>query len=119
MSGEGDNDDSIWPAVDLTDSEDDEPSTNKLPRADPLKCDTLTEDEINGDFPPLIIPNDGSGSDSEEEVVIKKPNPYLTVSGDDVQKKYMSKLRDLHLKRVLILVIFVFVCVICLFVFFH
>jgi len=95
MSGEGD---SIWPAVDLSDSEDEE-ETAKLPTYDPLRCDTLTEEEIDGDFPPLILSNEDGGSSSDEEVKIQKPNPYLTVNGDDVQKKYMSKLRDLHLKR--------------------
>ena len=66
MSAEGENEDSVWPAVDLSDSEDEQPTTSKVPRADPLKCDTLTEEEINGDFPPLILPNDG-GSDSDDE----------------------------------------------------
>ena len=94
----------IWPAVDLTDSEDeDEAAQGSSSRVDPLKCDTLTEEEINGDFPPLLIPGygDGSGSSDEEETVAeKKTNPYMTVDGDEVKKKFEGKLRELHLKRV-------------------
>jgi len=96
------NTDNIWPAVELTDSEDEEEITEQVASVDPLKCDTLTEEEINGAFPPLILPGGGNGSASsseDEDVVIKKPNPYLSVSGQDVKKKYTSKLRDLHLKR--------------------
>lgn len=92
---------SIWPEVDLTDSEDEVETSDLVSSVDPLKCDTLTEEEINGGFPPLLLPTiDGAGSSSEdEEIKIAKVNPYMSIDGDDVKEKYMGKLRDLHLKR--------------------
>ena len=94
----------IWPEVDLTDSEDEVEAAEPVVRADPLKCDTLTEEEINGAFPPLLLPDGNRGSESssedDEDIKIDKVNPYLSVCGEEVKKKYTGKLRDLHLKRV-------------------
>lgn len=102
MSVESNN---IWPDVDLSDSEDEVEASSTVKKKDyidPFKSDTLTEEEINGDFPPLVLPDDGdnaSNSDEEEYCPISKANPYLSIDGDEVKSKYMGKLRDLHLKR--------------------
>lgn len=95
--------DNIWPDVELSDSEDDEePSSSKGAGSngiDPTKSDTVTEEEINGGFPPLLVPGYGDGESSEEEAEVEKVNPYLSIDGNSANEKYQGKLRDLHLKR--------------------
>ena len=94
--------DSVWPSVDVSDSEE-EVETNhnrNLPLVD--NKPPVSEEEINGDFPVLKLnkESDESSSDDEDEAKpVKKINPYLTTSGDDIKAKYNEKLRSLHMKR--------------------
>jgi len=97
--------DSIWPDVELTDSDDEEEekaskSTKKRHLGvDPTKSDTVTEEEINGDFPPIIVTNADDESSDEEDKEGVKVNPYLSLDLDEAKEKYTGKLRDLHLRR--------------------
>lgn len=96
--------DNIWPDVELSDSEDEEETSVKRSgssRIDPTKSDTVTDEEINGGFPPLLVVGygDGDSSEEEEEVKVEKVNPYLSIDGNDANEKYEGKLRDLHLRR--------------------
>merc|ERR1712142_1007696 len=64
-----------------------------------MKSDTVTEEEINGDFPPIIVTNLDDESSDEEDREGTKVNPYLSLDLDEAKEKYTGKLRDLHLKR--------------------
>ena len=58
----------VWPEVDLTDSEDEEDSTTKKTRKNPLAdcAPDLTKEEIEGDFPTFLQSKDGSDSSDDD-----------------------------------------------------
>jgi len=96
----------VWPTVELSESEDEEEATSKSKQRINLLADCapqVTEEEINGDFPILKLNKhehgDESSSEEEDEVEERKTekrNPYLMHTYKD---KYNEQLQKLQLKR--------------------
>ena len=92
---------SVWPSVELTDSEDEEHATKGPRRKNPLAdcAPDVTQEEINGDFPLFNKHKDDASSESDEEEdekVVEKKNPYLM---HQTSSKFNDKLRALQMKR--------------------
>lgn len=92
---------SIWPELELSDSEDDTEVTkeNCKSATENLLPEDVTDDDLNGGFPQLKR-QESTESSSEDEKDEPQKNKYLSVDPAVVKKKYDNKLREIHLKRV-------------------